>query len=193
MGRTFVVSAIVVLLLAGAWLVFTPATPLSRPAPGVLNVGDAFEGSPELPKSRIDQVLNAARARVAADNHTGNRFRLAARIMGWLSFLLTSIIALVAGAQGVSVAPGAVPDAATLALLAADSKRRARQIGLLAAAAAVLTAASGRAEAEAAQFYASADAVQREAVIARKGIVDAPNADEAISVLDGLQATITRH
>lgn len=193
MSRRFLFVIIVLLLLTGAWLVFAPTTPLSRPAPHVLNVGDAFQGSPELPKSRIDEVLNAARERVTGDNETGNRFRLAARIMGWLSFLLTSIIALVAGAHGISLAPGAVPDATRLERLAKDSKRRARRIGLLAAAAAVLTAASGRAEAEASQFYASADVVQREALIARKGVLDARDANEATGVLDALHAKLTRH
>jgi hypothetical protein len=184
----------VLLVVFGASVTTTLRSgPLVRPAPPVLAVGDAFQGSPELPKERIDAALNDARARVALDNTTGNRFHLAARIMSWASFLLTAVIALVAGAFGPTPSPGAAPDAATLKLIAATSKRWARTIGLLAAAAAVLTAASGRTDTEATQAYASADGIQREALIARKGVLDARDADEATTVLDDLSMKVTRH
>jgi hypothetical protein len=191
-GRGFVIlrAAGLVLLVAvasyGAYLLWTHR--FVRATPQVLGVGSGFEGNAQLPKEEIDAVIGAGRQKVAAKNTVGNRFALLGTLAEWLTFLLSSVITLLAGYQGINSTDDTAK--ATIESLKARSTRFARIVGTTAAAAAVSTALAGRATTAADGYYKAADELQRKLTSARRQVLEAKSATDAAVILDQLKSDI---
>jgi hypothetical protein len=193
--RTFVVLKLAGLVFLVALLAYAGYSawthPFVRDTPQVLGVGSAFQGNAQLPKAEIDSVLTMGREKVADKNRTGNIFSLISLAAGWLSFLLTSLITLVAGYHGIALTTMA-GGAEVAKLLKKRSANLAKTVGLLAATAAVCTALGGRASSDAERYYKQADEFQLKATQGRKEILDAPTANDALDVLDRLRKDFAR-
>src|SRR5205085_10750931 len=118
-----------------------------------------------------ERVLEEAR-RCSDDRiRAANRWHYAGEATGWLSFALTAMITLLAGAYGRT--PSNAPAAEALEAVRNDTslpaRRRARivwTIGVLAATASILTAAAGRCKEEARELYSQAAAIDNARVTA---------------------------
>jgi len=158
-----------------------------RPAPAVLGLGSAFEGNLQLPADKIAKAFAGARERMLGVNIAGSHLKLAGTIGAWLSFAATAAITLIIGFLGRPLpAPTGSVDTGGL------PTSTARTIGLLAAAAAVLTAFSSLATAKADESFKHADALRDTIVQSRKAVIDAKSADEAQAVLDDLALKMAR-
>ena len=148
----------------------------------MLGLVQAFEGNLQLPAAAIKAKFDAAEYRMLAVNLTGSRLRLAGDVAAWFSFAATAAITLIVGFLGRPAPPANAP-VSTEGLPA----RLARLIGLLAAAAAVLTAFGRLAVAKSQDYYKHADELQALLVRSRAAVVDAKSADQAQAVLTELE------
>jgi hypothetical protein len=156
-----------------------------RPSPEVLGLGNAFEGTDQLPKTTILAAIDAARGRMLALNAQGRWFSLAGEICLWLSFACTAGVTLIAGWFGRSApAGGASPDTGGLPVSAT------RAVGLLAGLAAVLTAGGSLAANHSHDRYDGATKAQAIINQSTKDIQGAPDAATAQAVLDNLAVKI---
>lgn len=171
-----------------AWIAFGILAPVgTHPAPSVLGLGNAFEGNLQLPAETIRKAFDAARQRMLDVNDRGSAFRWAGDIAGWLSFAATALITLIVGFHGRPPAPNGTP-AATEGLPA----RSVRLIGLLAAVAAVLTAAGNLSVAKSQEHFKRADEIRDLIAHDRAQVVDAKTADAAQAILDDLAVKVAR-
>jgi hypothetical protein len=155
-----------------------------KPDPAVLGLGNAFEGSPQLPKETIVAAVDAARARMHTLSEQGRWFALAGDVCAWLSFACTAAVTLIAGWFGRSAAAGATPDTAGL------PGGATRAVGLLAGLAAVLTAGGSLATNHAHDRFETATQAQGFINQSTKDIQGAKDPVEAQTVLDSLALKI---
>src|SRR5262245_50081885 len=71
-----------------------------RDPPAVMAVGDAFEGTTQLPREEIERQWDQARERMVAINERGRWFSVAGDVCSWLAFACTAAITLIAGYFG---------------------------------------------------------------------------------------------
>jgi hypothetical protein len=156
-----------------------------RPDPEVLGLGNAFEGTDQLPKATILAAVDDARGRMLALNGQGRWFSLAGEICLWLSFACTAGVTLIAGWFGRSAPAGGVaPDTSGLPTGAT------RAVGLLAGLAAVLTAGGSLAANHSHDRYDSATKAQAIINQSTKDLQGARDATTAQAVLDNLALKI---
>jgi hypothetical protein len=99
--------------------------------------------------------------------------------------LCTALITLIAGYFGITIpAAGAAPDVQAIAR--GKSARFAKTVGILAALAAILTAASSRVKTTSEQDYKRATEMQATITTVRKNVYDAKDAGSAQTALDVL-------
>jgi hypothetical protein len=162
--------ALVVFLMLTKW------TPLTRPAPKVLHGGTAFESSAKLPPDEVKSAFEQAADAKDTANQSGNRWNLAAYLLDWAAFLLSTAITAIAAFFGESAAGAEGATIETqLAQLRAHSRLKGWIIGLVAAAIAASTTISTRAHSEAKAAYKRADDLvaamdQSRAVLANNAI-----------------------
>jgi hypothetical protein len=186
--NVFKVLSLVLMALLVTWIVYWFATPaLHHPLPQVLELGNGFEGNLQLPAEKIQAAFSQARDRMLAVNTNGTRFELAGEIIAWLSFAATAVITLIVGFHGRQPQPD-------VAVVNTDGlpARAVRLIGLLAAIAAISTAASSKASSEAQTSFKRADEIRAMIVQDRGQVLDAKDADSAQAVLDDLALKSTR-
>jgi hypothetical protein len=173
----FVLAAVLI-----AWIVYWCVTPaLHHPVPQVFELGNGFEGNLQLPAERIQAAFSQARGHMLAVNTTGTRFEFAGEIIAWLSFAATAVITLIVGFHGRQ------PQPAESAVNTDGLPARAvRLIGILAAIAAISTAASSKASSEAQTLFKRADEIRELIVQDRGQVLDAKDASSAQAVLDDL-------
>jgi hypothetical protein len=147
----------------------------------VLELGNGFEGNLQLPAEKIQVAFSQARDRMLAVNTNGTGFELAGEIIAWLSFAATALITLVVGFHGRQPQPngGAVKTEGLPA-------RAVPLIGVLAAIAAICTAASSKASSQAQTAFKRADEIRELIIHDRAQVLDANDADSARAVLDDL-------
>lgn len=165
---------------------------LTRTAPTALGLGSAFDSSTQIPKDRIDNTFQSANDRLAARNRSGNRLHTAGTIAGWLSFLCTSIITLVAGYQGVIVDTTKLDRTKLADLVKSHTTRFGRLVGLMAASAALCTALAARCNTDAEHAYRSADDLQKLMNTTRRTLLSATSVEDAQSALDDLRQAAQR-
>jgi len=178
----------ILLVLFVAWLGFSVSHyPILRPAPSIVQPSNGFEGSTLLPASEIQPHIARARSKMLAVNGHGQAFSLADNIAAWLSFLCTAVVTLILGYFG-RRAPvdGAGADLSGLPL------RMARAIGVLAALAAILTAAGALAKNQARDDYQKADSARNYINAAVSDLSAAKSEREARDALDQLDLQIGR-
>ena len=157
----------------------------ARPHPRIVAGGVAFEGNLQLPKETIDQKINAARDRMDMRYDWSERLRLGGEVADWAGFLCTALITLIAGYFGITIpAAGAPPD--VQAIVRGKSAGFAKTVGILAALAAVCTAASSRVKTTSEQDYKRATEMQATITTVRKNVYDAKDAASAQIALDVL-------
>ena len=110
----------------------------------------------------------------------GQIFAIVDDVLAWLSFLATSVIALTLAAYGHAPAFNGIQNTRTLP----PTLRRLSPI--LAALAAVFTAASNMTNAQSREWYDKADDTYQAIVVARQELTIAETADEQQDVLDAL-------
>jgi hypothetical protein len=153
-----------------------------RPAPEILGLGNAFEGSAQLPKEEITKNIDHARARMIEINQRGRWFSLSGDICAWFAFACTAGVTLIAGWFGRGPGTGnAAPNTAGLPVGAT------RTIGLLAGLAAVLTAGGTMATNRGHDQYDKAKQVQTLTNQATKAVLEAKTGQDAQTVLDDLR------
>jgi len=186
--NAFKVLSFVLLAILTGWIIYWFATPaLHHPVPQVLELGNGFEGNLQLPAGTIQAAFTQARDRMLSVNTNGTRFELVGEIIAWLSFAATAIITLVVGfharqpqSNGAPVNTDGLP------------ARAVRFIGILAAIAAICTAASSKATAEAQTLFKKADEIRELIVQDRVQVLDAKDAGAAQAVLDDLALKSSR-
>jgi hypothetical protein len=140
-----------------------------------------------LSASTANPHIDRARARMLAINGHGQAFSIADSIASWLSFLCTATVTLILGYFGRRTpADGASADVSGLPL------GIARTIGLLAALAAVLTAAGALAKNQSREDYQHADLAQSDINTAISDLSSVKSEREAQDVLDKLDLQIGR-
>lgn len=184
--RGFRIFGGILVLVLVVWCVLALARGIGwRPDPEVLGLGNAFEGTDQLPKATILSSINAARDRMLALNAQGRWFDLAGEICLWLSFACTAGVTLVAGWFGRSApARSGTPDTSGLPAGAT------RLVGLLAGLAAVLTAGGSLAANHSHDRYDTATKAQAIINQSTKDIQGAQDAAAAQAVLDNLALKI---
>jgi hypothetical protein len=176
------------LLLFVGWLGFSISRyPVFRPAPTTLQSSNGFEGNTLLPASESQPHLDHARSRMLAINAHGQVFSLIDNIMAWASFLSTAAVTLILGYFG-RRAPGAGAAANRSGL----PQRSARLIGVLAALAAVLTAAGAMAKNQSRDDYRKADSARDYINAAVSDLAGSKSQQEARDALDQLDLEIGR-
>jgi hypothetical protein len=184
----FKITSWLLLLLFVAWLGFSLSHySMLRPAPNVVQPSSGFEGSSLLPASEIQPHIDRARSRMLAVNGHGQVFSLADNIASWLSFLATATVTLILGYFG-----RRAPADGTGADLSGLPLRSVRCIGVLAALAAVLTAAGALAKNQARDDYQKADAARNYINAAVSDLAGAKSEREARDALDQLDLQIGR-
>ena len=184
----FKITSLFLLVLFLAWLGFSVAHySILRPAPSIVQSSNGFEGSSLLPASEIEPHIEHARSKMLAVNAHGQTFSLADNLASWLSFLSTAMVTLILGYFGRRVpADGAGADLSGLPL------KMARVIGVLAALAAVLTAAGALAKNQARDDYQKADAARNYINATVSDLAGAKSEREARDALDQLDLQIGR-
>lgn len=158
-----------------------------RPVPSVIQPSSGFEGSTLLPTAEIRPHIDRARSRMIAVNSHGQVLSVADNIASWLSFLSTATVTLILGYFGRRApANDAIPDGSGLPL------RLGRTIGLLAALAAVLTAAGALAKNQAREDYQKADSARSYINATVSDLAAAKTEREARDALDHLDLQIGR-
>jgi hypothetical protein len=172
-------------LLIG-WIVLSVAFwHTSRTHPRIVAGGAAFEGNLQLPKGAIDHTINAARDHMDRLYDWSERLRVSGEIVDWAGFLCTALITLFAGYFGITIpAAGGTPE--VQAIVSGRSARFAKTVGLLAALAAICTAASSRIKVSSEQDYKRATEMQVTITTVRKNVYDAKDAASAQIALDVL-------
>ena len=140
-----------------------------------------------MPASEVQPHIDRARSKMLAVNGHGQAFSLADNIASWLSFLSTATVTLILGYFGRRAPPdGAGADLSGLPL------KMARGIGVLAALAAVLTAAGALAKNQARDDYQKADSARNYINAAVSDLAGAKSEREARDALDQLDLQIGR-
>ncbi|GAB7551886.1 hypothetical protein NRB_13860 [Novosphingobium sp. 11B] len=184
----FRIIGIILVIALIAWVVAAFVFSFgAHPAPNMLGIGSAFEGNLQLPAEKIAKAFADARAKMLEVNATGSHLKTASAIGAWLSFAATAGITLIIGFLGRPLpALAGQPDTSGLSI------PLTRTIGLLAAAAAVLTAFGSLAATKAEEHFKHADELRTTIVQSRKAVLDAKTADEAQAVLDDLALKMGR-
>jgi len=182
------IMGLLLLALATIWVIGSIVTyDHWKPDPAVLGIGNAFQGTAQLPKEEIEKQIGIARDRMIEVNDRGRWLSLAGDIGVWLSFICTALITLIAGYFGrVPGAGGTLPNTGGL------PPKPTRAIGLFAALAAVLTAGGTMATNRGHDAYDRADQARTLINQATKAILDAQTEREAHDALDALKLKIDR-
>jgi hypothetical protein len=186
--KGFKITSVFLLVLFLGWLGFSLAHySILRPAPSIVQPSSGFEGNPLLPASEIQPHIEHARSKMLAVNGHGQAFSLADNVASWLGFLCTATVTLILGYFGRRApADGAGADLSGLPL------RMARVMGVLAALAAVLTAAGALAKNQARDDYQKADSARNYINAAVSDLSAAKSEREARDALDQLDLQIGR-
>ena len=184
----FKVVSIVLLALLAGWIIYWFATPtLRHPTLQVIELGNGFEGNLQLPAETMETAFSQARAHMLAVNRTGTMFELTGEIIEWLSFAATATITLIVGFHGRQpAAPGGAVNTSGLPANAV------RLIGILAAVAAICTAAGSKASSTAQSSFKRADEIRGLIVQDRAQVIDAKDAVSAQAVIDDLRLKSVR-
>jgi len=176
MGGFKAVSWLLLLLFVG-WLGFSLSKyPVLRPAPATIQSSNGFEGNTLLPAGESQPHLDHARSRMLAIN-----------IAAWASFLSTAAVTLILGYFG-----RRAPRTGAAANLSGLPQKSARLIGVLAALAAVLTAAGAMAKNQAHDDYQKADSARDYINAAVSDLAGSKSQQEARDALDQLDLRIGR-
>ncbi|MER9256075.1 hypothetical protein NKJ87_32575 [Mesorhizobium sp. M0027] len=159
-----------------------------RTAPEVMDLGEAFEGTAQLPKEEIEQRWNQARERMVAINERGRWFSVSGDLCSWFAFACTAAITLIAGYYGRVPAAGSAGTTDTGGL----SQGTTRTIAFVAALGAVLTAGGSLAANRGNDDYDRADKARDLINQAVKAVQDAATEREARDALDEMVLKITR-
>jgi hypothetical protein len=182
------VIGLALVLVGLCWAALTFIVPLGdHNVKALIGFEHAFDGDLKLPKEIIEQRFDAARVRMLTANESGIWWRNAGRAAGWASFAATSAITLIAGFFG--RAPNTSGDSQNTEGLPAGS---VRIIALLAALAAVLTAAAGLTASTSQEYFSSADRYHEIVVQSRSLVSTAKTSAEAQDILDDLDRATTR-
>lgn len=175
--------------------------------PTPLPIGSAFDGNAMLPVEEFKQRFDQGRELLRVLQGKAQRWRQIATAADWSAFIMTSVVAVVAGYFGVAAAPDEAglaavraagaepagePGATTRRIQPKERRRRRilRWIGVLAAFASVLIALSAKAAAARAEIVKSAIELSDGLARNRKAWFDAKTAEEATLVLGELEKTI---
>jgi hypothetical protein len=155
-------------------------------APKVLGFGPEFTGSAQLPAATIQATYEAAHARMISANSSGRSYRIFGDVGVWLAFFASAAVTLILGWLGYAPANSvSLPDGASKPT--ALSVRATRWIGVLAAAAAVLTALGNLAQTYSQHEFDRTDQLQKLLMESRKEVLSAQDAQSAQAVLDNLE------
>lgn len=182
-----VIGVLLVVLFFGG-IAYLGVQPLERSVPPVAGPGVGFGGNLKIPQADVDNAMTYAQSRANDLNQRGRTFATWGSLGTWGSFACTSAITLILGFFGRSPATaGQAPDTTGLAT------RWARIVGLLAAAAAVLTAAGSLVKDHGQTLYASSDKAVALVRTARADLeADGTTATEQSDVLAELRRQIER-
>jgi len=172
----------------GLWFTRAP-----HPAPRLLDDSHAFEGNVQLPADQIQQALTNARVRMDKRYAESEQVSTLAILGDWLAFLLTAVITLLAGFEGRITALTAPTSENLAEILRSAGRHFSRTVGLIAAGAAICTAASAKAKDLGDNLYNDAVAIQAAAMSARKDIARAPDATSAQDALDQLKQAVSKY
>jgi hypothetical protein len=174
-----------------------------------LPIGSAFDGNSILPVAEFKTKFDNGCQLLSSLEQTAKRWRLVTTISEWTAFLITSVVAIVAGRFGISAAPDEVGMAkvrdATAAAAAEQEKldqplrqaeRRRRRvlqwIGVLAAFSSVVLALSAKSSATKDETVKSAMELSDGLSKSRKAWFDAKSPQEATLAIDDLEKAILK-
>lgn len=178
----------VLLLCFVGWLGFSLSTySILRPAPATLQPSSGFEGNSLLPATETQPHFDHARSRMLAINAHGEVFSVIDNVAAWASFLSTAAVTLILGYLGRRASSA---DAA--ANFSGVPPKTARLIGVLAALAAVLTAAGAMAKNESRDDYQKADSARDYINATVSDLAGSKSQQEARDALDQLDLQIGR-
>ncbi|MBY5416420.1 hypothetical protein [Rhizobium leguminosarum] len=179
--QTFRIIGLLLCAVLAGWIAWSLVTSPTPQPPLIADLGNAFEGNSQLSKEDIDASLSHAKSRMSDLNSTGRSLRLAGEIAGWISFACTAAITLVLGYFGRAPAAANTP-------IPSDGNglpnRIARAIGVLAASAAILTAAGSMAKNSGQDKFDRSNTAAQIIREAQRAVGDAGTAREARDALD---------
>jgi len=176
--RIFTIVGVVLLILLPVWIVFGLIQD-AQLRPQILGVGSGFTAVAGISEQEIENGFAKAKACWEKELDAGDSWHLASEIAAWISFGLTALITLMAGAYGrpfAALEPTPEERAALIEELKsgktpASRRRGARlvlMVGVLGAAASVLTAAGSKCEVPAQEHYKRAAKIHGVIIQARK-------------------------
>jgi hypothetical protein len=158
-----------------------------RSPPPIPNIGLGLGGNIIIPQDELKQSFSYVEGRAFEFNHRGQNWTKGGTVATWLSFISTSVINLILGFFGRAPAQnGAAPDTSGL------STNVTRTIGLLAAAAAVLTASGSLIKDQGLAYYAASDKAVALIARSRADIEGAQGESEQRAVLTELKLQVDR-
>ena len=152
----------------------------TRPSPEIMTFGAGAFGDLALTPETVEAVFETARENMRRANTIGQVFAIADDVPAWASFLATTVIALTLAAYSRTPASNGIQDPLTL------PRTLRRLLPILAALAAVFTAASNMTAAQSSEWYDKADETHQAIVLARQELATAKTAGEQQDVLDAL-------
>jgi hypothetical protein len=176
--RIFTIVGVVLLILLAVWIGIG-LTHDAQSRSQLLGVGTGFTSVAGMSEEDVRKAFDEAKACWVKEVGAGNSWHVASEAAAWISFALTALITLFAGAYGRPVS-GAEQTAEERAALIEElqsgktpaSRRQGARlvvmVGVLAAAASILTATSSRCEAPAQRHYQRAAKIHGAMVQARK-------------------------
>jgi hypothetical protein len=179
-GLTLLLLAVVVAAVYGPW-------PETREGVRVPPIGLGFEGSLQIPEAELRAEIGYATERAMELNSKGRSFINLGSTLSWISFFCTSAITLVLGFFGRAPAVAGQPPETT-----GLGRVPTRVVGLLAAAAAVLTAAGSLVKDEGQIRYVASDRAVAVIEMARDDLTKSETATEQRDVLRELRRQIDR-
>lgn len=193
------------------WIVVLLRSSPAPPAPAVLPIGSAFDDNPQIPVAEFKQKF-ATGVRVMNEEHTNAlKNRSLSLWAEWLSFGLTSLITLIAGATGKTlqapeksgepVAREPAGEAQRLESPAISGGVRPRRghrsramvlVGFLAALASVSTGFSSRLKSASEEFSAASQEINSVLSTSRRDWYNGKNKEDALRVIEKLDAILLK-
>lgn len=200
--RVFTVIAVLLALVLVGWIAIALLYD-AHARPELLGVGAGFTSVGNVSEAEITKTVNELVACWKKEVDLADAWHLAGEIAAWISFALTAIITMMMGAYGQPIA-GAEPTAEERAALIeqlqkgetpASRRRGARLVvlvGLVAAAASVLTATSSRLEAKSLVHEKAVTKIHSVLEQGRQTLRSNPTEAEAHRALDSMRDACIR-
>lgn len=158
-----------------------------RDTPKIFQIGSGFQGSSFA--KQLDTEITRGKEVMTLLNDKGNGFALAGDIADWISFGITSFIALIVGYHGKSYDGENIPE---LKMKNTKLRKTMKVLGFLGALAAVMTGVGSRLDSTATKAYEQCDGLYEHIKNARNSMTLVSESSEAQEIIEALKIQIDR-